>query len=148
MSTIDLIGDGKPLRSMLVVLLAALSVGLWLPHPAAAKVEVKLEKQKVALDADVELDITGLKAKTTYVIEVSTGESTVANCAASGTYENGQVIENASATSDKKGELKHTLTPQSALGVNWCQGKYAGRIAQKGQKKSVASFTFKAIVGG
>lgn len=128
-------------------LLLMVAIAVLIAAAAEAKVSVSVTPKTGALDAEFKLTATGLKASKTYTVTVTSNADSLKNCAASGSFENGQVLADATAKTDSKGKLKFGLTPKSALGENWCQGSYSGKIKVKGQKSTTAKFSFKAEVG-
>lgn len=124
-------------------LLVAFAALVLIASPATAAPKVTLSTKAPSVTSEVSLTVSGLKPKRTYLVLISASDSSLISCGPSGTYENGQLAEYTRKRSSKKGVLKVKLSPQRALGTNWCLSTYKGKVKLASNNRSVASFAFK-----
>lgn len=126
------------------LLTALLFSAYTVPQPASAGAVATPKPKAPKVSDEIDLSITGLKPKLTYLINIVASKDSIFDCGGGGTYENGQLSTYTRSKSTGKGEISTKLTPARALGVNWCESTYKGTVKHAGSKSTVASFSFKA----
>ena len=129
-----------------VFLLSLLCItALTSPQPADSKTKATVSPKSALISDEFELSVTGLKRKRTYLVNIVAKKSTIFDCGAGGTYQNGQLSKYTRKKSSSKGLLSMKLTPARALGTQWCKSSYKGTIKLAADKKKVATFSFKIV---
>ncbi len=113
------------------------------PQLARSKTKVTVSPKSAQVTSEIELSVTGLASKRTYLVNIVAKKNTIFSCGAGGTYQNGQLSKYTRKKTNSKGLLSTKLTPAQALGTNWCKSSYKGTIKLAANKKRVATFSFK-----